>query len=74
MFHERLRQLRAQAGLTQLQLAVKAGLGLTCIHTLEAGRGQPSLPTLRKLAAALEVSLDDLAGQAEAVQAEAVPA
>ena len=49
-----LRQLRRQHGLSQDQLAIRAGISLTTIRRLE---GQPSAPcrcrTLGRLAAAL---------------------
>lgn len=56
----RLRALRQASGLTQVQLAVKAGIHLGHIRKLEQGqRGtNPSLPTLQKLAGALGTDLN----------------
>jgi transcriptional regulator with XRE-family HTH domain len=59
---ERLRELRTAAGLTQQQLAVKAGLSMSAVAHLEAGRiPDPRLSTLKALARALGAGLDDLA-------------
>jgi transcriptional regulator with XRE-family HTH domain len=56
----RLKQLRAKKGLTQLQLANRAGLALAYIGRLETGRYDPQLSTLKKLAKALKVRVRDL--------------
>lgn len=53
---EKLFSLRKEQGLTQAQLAAKAGLSTGFIGQLEQGRVQPSLRTLEQLAAALEIS------------------
>jgi transcriptional regulator with XRE-family HTH domain len=59
---DRLRELRTAAGLTQQELAVKAGLSMSAVAHLEGGRiPDPRLSTLKALARALGVSLDDLA-------------
>jgi transcriptional regulator with XRE-family HTH domain len=59
---DRLRELRTAAGLTQQDLAVKAGLSMSAVAHLEGGRiPDPRLSTLKALARALGVSLDDLA-------------
>jgi len=50
-----LRDLRQDAALTQLELAQKAGLSKTTIVNIEAGRISPHPPTVRKIAAALDV-------------------
>ncbi len=64
---ERLRELRLEKGLTQVQLAVQAGTSPGLINQTERGRRTPTLPTLEKLAAALDVEVGDLfAGKAEA--------
>ena len=43
--HTRLRQLRKSAGLTQAQLAVRAGLYQQDISRWERGRGHPLTPS-----------------------------
>lgn len=55
-----LRRLRAQRGLTVVQLAKKAGVGRATLTQLESGSGNPTLETLYALANVLEVPLGDL--------------
>lgn len=50
-----LRRLRAASGLTQRQLASKAGISTSHLAHVEAGRREPSLQVLRRLAEALHV-------------------
>ena len=57
----RLKRLRARRGLTQVELANKAGLSSGYVARLEAGRyHDPSLSTLAKLAKALNVPIGGL--------------
>lgn len=49
----------------QEDLAHEAGISTSTLSRVERGLHQPSLPTLRKLAAALGVSLADLVDPAE---------
>jgi len=59
-----LRKLREQKQLTQQALAVAAGVSVSLVTQIEQGRtGDPRLSTLRALAGALGVSLDELAGK-----------
>jgi predicted nucleotidyltransferase/DNA-binding XRE family transcriptional regulator len=44
-----LRRARRRAGLTQVELAAKAGMTQSVISAYESGRRQPSLPTLEAL-------------------------
>ncbi len=46
---ELIRQHRQEAGLTQHQLAVRAGTTKTAISRLEGGHLDPSIPTLDRL-------------------------
>ena len=50
----------------QEDLAHEAGISTSTLSRVERGLHQPSLPTLRKLAAALGVPLADLVDRAEA--------
>ncbi len=59
-FSVRLAALRQRAGLNRNQLAVAAGLARIHVSRLERGTHEPTLATLRKLAAALEVPLSEL--------------
>jgi DNA-binding XRE family transcriptional regulator len=51
---------RVAHGLRQADLAAKAGLSQPTIQRLEAGGIDPHLSTARALAAALDVTVDDL--------------
>src|SRR5918912_3940927 len=53
-----LRARRLEAGLTQAALAERARLSVRAIQHLEAGLGQPYPDTARRLADALELSVD----------------
>lgn len=57
---DRLRHLRAERGLTQEQLADRAGLAREYLSKVESGHRNPSLDIIARLAQALEVSLEDL--------------
>ena len=54
-FGQRLRSIRLANGLTQKELAEKAGLHATYIGIIERGKQSASLDTIEKLAAALGV-------------------
>jgi transcriptional regulator with XRE-family HTH domain len=56
-FAERLKQLRAEAGLSQPALAERAEIPVSTIRQFEQGRREPTFATLLKLAAGLDVSL-----------------
>jgi len=59
-FIMRLRQLRADRGITQEALAKKAGISRVYIARLELGQQDPTLGTLTKLAKALKVKVGKL--------------
>jgi DNA-binding XRE family transcriptional regulator len=56
-----LRVYRDLRGLTQATLAEKAGVNRVTVAEIETGRKQGSVTSLRALAGALDVTLDDLA-------------
>lgn len=56
-----LRVYRDLRGLTQATLAEKAGVNRVTVAEIETGRKQGSVASLRALAHALDVTLDDLA-------------
>jgi len=59
----RILAARVAAGMTQMELAVKAKIALSTLGQLEQGRMEnPRLATLRALAKALGVDLNALAG------------
>ena len=53
-----LREARTAAGLSQVELAGKAGVAQSVISVYESGRRQPSIPTLAALIAATGYELD----------------
>jgi transcriptional regulator with XRE-family HTH domain len=62
---EAVRRLRLEAGLSQEQLAERAGTDLTQIGGIERGVRNPSYTTLVRLADALETSVGELASLAD---------
>ncbi len=54
---ERLKTLRAERGLTILELALKAGVSAGIISRIERGNSNPSMRTLQRIRAALGVNL-----------------
>jgi transcriptional regulator with XRE-family HTH domain len=56
----RLKKLRQAQAMTQEQLAARAGVTREYIARLEAGRYDPSLSTIERLAKALKVKVADL--------------
>lgn len=55
-----LRRLRVQRGITQVQLAADAGVDRAYVSELERADGNATLDFLDKLAAVLDVALDEL--------------
>jgi transcriptional regulator with XRE-family HTH domain len=60
---QRLYELRSKRGLTQEGVARRAGVTLGALRNWEKGRRTPSFEMAIKLADALGVSLDELAGR-----------
>ena len=61
----RLREVRLERGLTQRQLAETCQLPDSAVSQFETGARAPGFTSLLKLAAALDVSLDYLAGRTD---------
>jgi len=59
-FGKRLQRIRAAKGLSQKELAHKAGLSLSYVSKTEQGRTNPSLCTIEQLAQALGVEISTL--------------
>jgi DNA-binding XRE family transcriptional regulator len=55
-----LRVWREHRGLTLKQLAEEAGVSAPFVSQIETGQREGSLDTMRKIATALKISLDDL--------------
>ena len=61
----RIRTLRREAGMTQAELAQKLGIPYQSIGKWERGLRSPKYETLKKIAKALEVDVNDLLGDKE---------
>lgn len=57
-----IRVWRDHRGMTAKALAAKAGLGQAYVSQVETGVRDGTVDTLKKIAAALDVTLDDIAG------------
>ena len=62
---KRVAAARMRAGLTQAQLAEGSGVTDETISRIERGRYEPAVSTLFRLAEALDLTLDQLAGERE---------
>lgn len=65
---ESIRTLRKRAGLTQAELASKAGVTTTTINNLECGRNKPCKSTVARVTAALEKAMPPLHTNGDAVR------
>lgn len=63
VFPQRLQALREKRGLSQEELAKRSGLQPTAISHFETGTRKPSFDNLRRLADALETTVDYLMGR-----------
>lgn len=63
---QHIRDLRLATGHTQADIARLAGLAESTVGAVEAGRSNPSLPTIVALAHALGVSIDQIVAAATA--------
>jgi transcriptional regulator with XRE-family HTH domain len=59
-FGKRVRQLRLEKGLSQEELAFRAGVHRTYLGGIERGERNPSLKNIAAIAQALDVALSDL--------------
>jgi transcriptional regulator with XRE-family HTH domain len=61
MLSQNIKKLRKQRKLSQEELAKKAGVTYSTLIKLESGVNKnPTIKTIQQIAAALEVSLDEL--------------
>ena len=58
MISDRVKQARERLGLSQAELAARCGVDQAWVGHIEAGRREPRVDNLRKLAAGLHVSAD----------------
>ena len=59
-FGSRVKKMRLQKKISQLELAQKSKLDLTTINEIENGNREPMLRTIWKISTALGLSLKDL--------------
>jgi len=65
-----LRQIREREGLTQEELATRAGFHLTWVSRVEAGTQNTGWVTAKRLADALDVTMVELAALVERIEFE----
>ena len=66
-----LKAIRIKKGISQDALAQKAHMSQTFLSNVETGKADPSLTTLKRLAAALGVTVCDLVRDERAVRSRA---
>ena len=64
-FGDALRAARTRLGMTQFNLASKAGVALGTVHIIENGRQNPTFKILLTLASALDLKIGDLLPQTQ---------
>ena len=62
LFSKRLRELRKEKGVSQVQLGELLGYGDTAISSYETGRNEPSYTDLIRICEVLDVSADYILG------------
>lgn len=67
-FSKTLRRARTDAGLSQEELAHRAGTSIRYISLLESRKHQPSLATLKKICAGLGLSMTEFVAEIEKQQ------
>ena len=61
-FNERLRTIRKEKGLTQAELAEKAGIAVNSVRLYESGKVIPKLDTIARIARAMGLTASDFVG------------
>ena len=67
-FHEKLKELRQQRGLTQEELAKALYVSRTAISKWESGRGYPNIDSIKAIAKFFSISLDELLSSREVLE------
>lgn len=70
---EAVKARRQDLGLTQEQVSLRSDLHQRWLSNVETGKRNPSYASLRRLAAALQLSTAELIARAEAAEAQLVP-
>lgn len=66
-----IKRLRAERGLSQEEVGRRAEIHPTWISHIESGRNNPAWGSVRRIAAALEVRVSELAALAEELEEDA---
>jgi transcriptional regulator with XRE-family HTH domain len=64
-----VRRLRVERGITQEELAFEANLAISALARIELGRSNPAWTTVKRITAALGVTLQDIARATEGGEA-----
>ena len=70
-FNERLKKFREDKSLTQVQLSDLTGISARMSQKYEAGTARPRLDAAEKIAKALNITTDELLGNADMLVAQA---
>lgn len=62
LFHENLRKIRLQKGLSQKDVAEQIGVAKSTYSLYESGNREPNVQTIKKIADVLNTSADTLLG------------
>ncbi len=68
-----IHRLRLERGITQEALGFKSGVKIATLSRIERGETEPKIGALRKIAAALDVTLAEVACAGEGEQTPALP-
>lgn len=60
-----IKQRREEQGLSQEELGLRAGIHPTWVSHIESGRNNPAWGSVRRIAAALDLKVSELAARAE---------
>ncbi len=60
--HTRLKEIRSQRGLSQEELAERAGISQNHLSQIECGKRQPSMAVAEALVIALNIPISDILG------------
>ena len=62
LFHNNLRKIRVQKGMSQKDVARKIGVAKSTYSLYESGNREPNLVTIKRIVSALNISADELLG------------
>ena len=63
----RIQQIRRSKGITQMELSYRCEMERSNMRRIEAGGTNPTILTLRKIASALEVEMDEILKEVQAI-------